>query len=82
MNLYLGNLSFKITEDELREIFSEYGTIKSLKIISDRETGRSRGFGFVELEEREGAEKAIEELNGKEILGRELKINESKPKNV
>ena len=81
MNLYLGNLSFKITEEELQEIFSEYGAVKSIKIITDRETGRSRGFGFAEFESREDAEKAITELSGKEIHGRALTINESRPKN-
>ena len=81
MNLYLGNLSFKITEEELQEIFSEYGAVKSIKIITDRETGRSRGFGFAEFENREDAEKAITELSGKEIQGRALTINESRPKN-
>ena len=81
MNLYLGNLSFKITEEELQEIFSEFGAVKSIKIITDRETGRSRGFGFAEFENREDAEKAITELSGKEILGRALTINESRPKN-
>ena len=80
MNLYLGNLSFKLTEEELTDIFADYGPVKSVKIITDRETGRSRGFGFVEVEDRESGEKAIEDLNGKDIQGRELIINESKPK--
>ena len=64
-----------------QEIFSEYGAVKSIKIITDRETGRSRGFGFAEFENREDAEKAITELSGKEIQGRALTINESRPKN-
>ena len=81
MNIYLGNLPFKITENELENLFNEFGAIKkSIKIITDNETGRSRGFGFVEFENREDGESAIEQLSGKELHGRELVINESRPK--
>ena len=80
MNIYLGNLPFKITENELENLFNEFGAIKSIKIITDNETGRSRGFGFVEFENREDGESAIEQLAGKELHGRELVINESRPK--
>lgn len=73
--LYVGNLSFKAREEDLNELFGQYGTVTSAKVITDRETGRSRGFGFVEYETPEEAQKAIEELDGKESLGRNLRVN-------
>jgi RNA recognition motif-containing protein len=79
-NIYVGNLSFDTHEDELRELFAAYGAVESVKIISDQYTGRSRGFGFVEMTSREEGAKAIEELNSKEVGGRPLKVNEAKPR--
>jgi RNA recognition motif-containing protein len=78
--LYVGNLSFKTTGDSLRELFSQAGTVESASIIEDRETGRSRGFGFVEMATAEDAAAAIEQFNGKEVDGRNLTVNEAKPK--
>src|SRR5919199_3693339 len=78
--LYVGNLSFKTTSDDLREHFSQAGTVESASVIEDRETGRSRGFGFVEMATPEEAAKAIEMFNGKELGGRNLTVNEAKPK--
>lgn len=80
INIYVGNLSFDTAEDELRDHFAQYGAIDSVKIISDQFTGRSRGFGFVEMPSREEGMKAIEELDSKELGGRTLKVNEAKPK--
>lgn len=79
MKLYVGNISFTTTNQDLNDLFGQIGTVESANIIEDRETGRSRGFGFVEMASREDGEKAIEELNGKEFSGRELKVNEAKP---
>ena len=76
--LYVGNLAFATTSDELRDAFSEFGTVSSATVITDRETGRSRGFGFVEMED--GAEQAIEAMNGKELSGRTLNVNEARPR--
>ena len=78
MNLYIGNLPFKITEEELKSIFSEYGDLKRAIIVMNNETGRSRGFGFVEFANKEEGQKAITELNGKEVQGRSIIVNESK----
>jgi len=80
MNIYVGNLSFQLSEDDLNSAFGEYGQVDSTKIITDRETGRSKGFGFIEMPNQEEAEKAIEGLNGKELDGRAVKVNESKPR--
>ena len=79
MKLYVGNISFTTTNQDLNDLFGQVGTVESANIIEDRETGRSRGFGFVEMASREDGEKAIEELNGKDFGGRELKVNEAKP---
>ena len=78
MNIYVGNISWGLTDQDLENVFAEYGTVDSAKIITDRATGRSRGFGFVEMSD--GAEAAIEALNGSEVDGRELVVNESRPK--
>ena len=78
--LYVGNLSFKTTGDDLREHFSQAGAVESASVIEDRETGRSRGFGFVEMATAEDAAAAIEKFNGKELDGRALTVNEAKPK--
>ncbi len=78
--LYVGNLSFNTSTQDLEDVFAEVGTVESTNIIEDRETGRSRGFGFVEMSSAEEAKKAIEELDGKDVDGRELKVNEAKPR--
>lgn len=78
MKLFVANISRECTEDELHEAFSTCGEIKSLKIVKDRDTGQSRGFGFVEMETREAGEKAIAELHDKEMHGRALVVNEAK----
>ena len=77
--LYIGILSFDTTTQDLETLFGECGTVESANIIEDRDTGRSRGFAFVEMSNQEEAQKAISELNGREIDGRELKVNEAKP---
>ncbi len=79
MKLYVGNLSFNTTNQDLNELFGTIGTVESANVIEDRETGRSRGFGFVEMSSKEDGENAIAQLNGKEVDGRELKVNEAKP---
>jgi cold-inducible RNA-binding protein len=80
MNLYIGNLSFRTTEDELRAAFEPFGEVTSVKIITDSYTGKSRGFGFVEMANREEAMAAIEGTNGKELGGKTLNVNEAKPR--
>ncbi len=77
-NLYVGNLPWSMTEVQLRDSFAEHGEVISAKIIEDRETGRSRGFGFVEMES--GADEAVQILNGKEFDGRNIKVNVAKPR--
>jgi cold-inducible RNA-binding protein len=77
--LYVGNLSFQTTEADLTSMFEPYGTVESARIITDRDTGRSKGFAFVEMSEDEAAEKAMAALNGQECGGRALTINEAKP---
>ncbi len=80
MNIYVSNLSFNVQDEDLREFFTEYGEVTSAKIINDRETGRSRGFGFVEMSDDEASKKAIAELDGAEVEGRTIKVMEAKPK--
>jgi len=77
-NLYVGNLPFQTTADDLREAFSPYGTVSRAQVITDRDTGRSRGFGFVEMDS--GAEEAIAAMNGAEFQGRTLTVNEARPR--
>ena len=78
MNIYVGNLSFDATESDLENTFSEYGDVKSVNIIKDRETGRSRGFGFVEMRDQSGGHAAIDGIN--EIVGRAVTVNEARPR--
>jgi RNA recognition motif-containing protein len=80
MNIYVGNLSYGMSEAELRDAFTAFGEVSSVKILMDRETGRSRGFGFVEMPNKSEAEAAIAQLNGKELGGRALRINEARPR--
>jgi len=80
MKIFVGNFSFSTTEDDLRTLFSRFGNIDTISVITDRTTGRSRGFGFVEMGDRSQAEKAIESLNGTQFGGRSLNINEARPK--
>ncbi len=80
IKIYVGNLSFSTNEDELKGLFESYGAVESAKIISDQFTGRSRGFGFIEMENREEGLRAIEELDSKDLGGRSLKVNEARPK--
>jgi RNA recognition motif-containing protein len=80
MKLYVGNLSFNTSTEDLEKMFGEIGTVESTNIIEDRETGRSRGFGFVEMSTKEAGQTAIATLNGKEIDGRSLTVNEAKPR--
>ena len=75
--LYVGNLSFNTTEDELRTVFEKHGGVGSVNIITDRETGRSRGFGFVEMDESSGADSAMSALDGTDLGGRSLRVNEA-----
>ena len=79
-NLYVGNLSYDTTEDTLRTLFAEYGEIESVNLISDRYTGRSRGFAFVEMSTEEAAQEAMSGLNGKQVDDREIKVDKAKPK--
>jgi RNA recognition motif-containing protein len=78
--LYAGNLTYGMTDDQLRDLFAAHGAVVSAQVIMDRETGRSKGFGFVEMSSDAEAQKAIEELNGHEIEGRALTVNEARPK--
>lgn len=80
MNIYVGNLSNDVTEDELRQFFETFGSVESAKIIMDRDTGLSRGFGFVEMPDSAESAKALEEGNGKDLKGSEIKVNEAKGK--
>ena len=79
MKLYVGNLSFETTNQDLTDLFSTVGKVESSNVIEDRETGRSRGFGFVEMSSQEEGKNAIAQLDGKEVDGRSLKVNEAKP---
>ncbi|SKA71096.1 RNA recognition motif domain-containing protein [Desulfobaculum bizertense] len=78
-NIYVGNLAWGATDEDLNDLFADYGEVESARVIMDRETGRSRGFGFVEMEEQ-GADQAIEALNGSSFMGRTLRVNEAQPR--
>ena len=80
MNIYVGNLSWSMTDDDLSNLFSQYGTVTSAKILKEKNTGRSKGFGFVEMEDDEAAKAAIAALNETEVQGRKLIVNESQPR--
>ena len=80
MNMYVSNLSFHTTDEDLRKLFTEYGTVTSAKVITDRETGRSRGFGFVEMESDQEANTAMKNLNNKEVEGRTMSVTVAREK--
>ena len=80
MNLYVGNLAYGVTEDELREMFSEFGQVASATLITDKLSGQSKGFGFVEMPNNSEADTAIKSLNDKMVSGRKLKVNQAKPR--
>ncbi len=80
MNIYVGNLPYNYTSEELEQLFSRHGTVQSAQVIMDRETGRSRGFGFVEMEVDDEARSAIEALDGTDAGGRQLRVNEARPR--
>ncbi len=79
-NIFVGNLSFQTTQDELQSAFATYGSVERVNIVTDRDTGKPRGFAFVEMTERSAAETAISHLNGAELNGRALNVNEARPK--
>ena len=79
MNIYVGNLSRNVTEEDLKQVFEAFGDVESTKIIKDRYSGESRGFGFVEMPTKAEAQSAIDDMNGKELKGRMLKVNEARP---
>ena len=80
MSIYVGNLSYDVTDDDMKSAFAEYGTVKSVKLPTDRETGRMRGFGFVEMSTDAEETAAIEALDGAEWMGRDLKVNKARPR--
>ena len=80
MNIYVSNLSFNVQDEDLREFFAEYGEVSSAKVIMDKVTNRSRGFGFVEMPDNAAAQKAIQELDGATVEGRAIKVSEAKPR--
>jgi len=80
MNIYVGNLNYQMTDDDLRDLFSSYGEVDSARVIMDKFTGRSKGFGFVEMSDDNAARTAIEELNDSDVQGRNIKVNEARPR--
>jgi RNA recognition motif-containing protein len=80
MNIFVGNLAFNATEDEIRQLFATYGTVDKVSVITDRDTGRARGFGFVEMPDSKAAKAAIAGLQGTDLGGRTLNVNEAKPR--
>ena len=80
MNIYVGNLPFSVGDQDLEAHFAEFGEVSSARVISDRDTGRSKGFGFVEMPNQAEAEEAIKQLNGRELEGRDIRVNEARPR--
>ena len=80
MNIYVGNLSYQTTEDELRDLFAEFGDVVSAKLIADKFTSQSKGFGFVEMSNNSEAQKAMDELNGRDVNGRSITVNQARPR--
>lgn len=80
VNIYVGNMSYSTSEDQLREMFEAYGAVDSVRVISDRDTGRPKGFAFVEMSDATAAQAAMDAINGKEVDGRALTVNEAKPR--
>ena len=80
MNIYIGNLNYRVKESDLQQVMEAYGTVESVKIIKDRETGKSKGYGFVEIAEKEQAKEAIEKLNGSEFEGLTMVVKEARPR--
>ena len=80
MSIYVGNLSYDVTDADLEQVFAEYGTVKRVQLLTDRETGRPRGFGFVEMDTETEEESAIEALDGAEWMGRALRVNKARPR--
>ena len=80
MNIYVGNLSYEITDDEVKDLFSPHGEISSVSIIKDKQSGQSKGFGFIEMPNQAEAEEAIKALNESEVKGRNIKVNQARPK--
>ena len=80
MNIYCGNIAYTTTEDDLRDLFSTHGEVSAVRVITDRDTGRSKGFGFVEMVDVGEAKQAIEALDGKDFMGRDVRINEARPR--
>jgi RNA recognition motif-containing protein len=80
MNIYVGNLSYQVSNDELREAFEQFGEVSSANVVMDKLTGRSKGFGFVEMPDRAGAEEAIKQLDGAPLKGRNIRVNEARPR--
>lgn len=80
MNMYVGNLSFSVNEDDLKAVFSEFGEVVSVNIIKDKYSGKSKGFGFVEMPDNSEADKAIKSLNGSQLQGRDIKVNQATPR--
>ncbi|NCC10482.1 MAG: RNA-binding protein [Bacteroidia bacterium] len=81
MNIYIGNLNYRVKETDLQQVMEDYGTVSSVKIITDRETGKSKGFAFIEMEDDAAGTKAITELNGAEYMGRTMVVKEARPRN-
>lgn len=80
MNIYVGNLSYEVTEEDLKNAFASFGKVDTVKVIKDNDTGRAKGFGFVEMPDNSEAQAAIEGLNGKDLKGRSLNVNEARPR--
>ena len=80
MNIYVGNISYNTSEDDLRDLFSRYGEVTAVRMITDRDTGRSKGFGFVEMTDDDQAKEAISALDSKDFMGRDVRVNEARPR--